>query len=270
MLPATTSPVLDAGSAFGLMTDQRGQPRPFDFVTVPNLLDGADISAVEIQPLCPTAAPGQACGTLTVTIGGSGAGTVSDRHGISCPGACRESDPTGTGVTLTATPAPGSTFDGFSGACSGTASCPVTLDADKSVVAVFVANSQPPPPDHTAPVITSASASPSTFAVDTKGKRETAVAAATKRKPKPAKKGTTLHYTLSEAARVLLTVEQSSSGRTVGKTCAKATAKNRKRKKCARYTRRGAVRAVSDVPAPAVTTSLGASARRRSSPAATA
>ena len=30
MAPAPTSPAIDAGSAFGLTTDQRGQPRPFD------------------------------------------------------------------------------------------------------------------------------------------------------------------------------------------------------------------------------------------------
>jgi hypothetical protein len=60
--PATTSPVVDAGSAFGLTTDQRGQTRPFDAVTS-NAVDGdaADIGAVELQvsdlPAAPTTTP---------------------------------------------------------------------------------------------------------------------------------------------------------------------------------------------------------------------
>jgi hypothetical protein len=40
-------------------------------------------------------------------------------------------------VTLTATAAPGSVFLGWSGACGGTAGCPLTLDADRAVTAVF-------------------------------------------------------------------------------------------------------------------------------------
>ncbi len=52
MLPADTSPVIDAGSANGLMTDQRGMPRPIDLPGYPNASggDGADIGAVEVQP----------------------------------------------------------------------------------------------------------------------------------------------------------------------------------------------------------------------------
>src|SRR4030095_5918505 len=40
-------------------------------------------------------------------------------------------------VTLTATPAAGSTFAGWSGACSGTGSCTVTMSAARSVTATF-------------------------------------------------------------------------------------------------------------------------------------
>ena len=48
--PLPTSPVIDQGNSFGLMTDQRGAPRPFDFADLPNAGggDGSDIGAVEI------------------------------------------------------------------------------------------------------------------------------------------------------------------------------------------------------------------------------
>jgi hypothetical protein len=49
--PAATSPVIDAGSAFGLTSDQRGRGRPFDAPTIANVAggDAADIGAVELQ-----------------------------------------------------------------------------------------------------------------------------------------------------------------------------------------------------------------------------
>jgi hypothetical protein len=49
LAPATSSPVIDGGSAFGLTTDQRGRPRPYDFRLVSNRGDGSDIGAVETQ-----------------------------------------------------------------------------------------------------------------------------------------------------------------------------------------------------------------------------
>lgn len=54
MLPGAGSPARDAGSAFGLTTDQRGLCRPFDIAGVPNFSDGTDIGSVEVgaQP-CP-------------------------------------------------------------------------------------------------------------------------------------------------------------------------------------------------------------------------
>jgi hypothetical protein len=54
MAPALGSPAIDGGSAFGLMSDQRGIVRPIDLPTVPNPAvagaDGSDIGAVELQP----------------------------------------------------------------------------------------------------------------------------------------------------------------------------------------------------------------------------
>jgi beta-lactam-binding protein with PASTA domain len=48
-------------------------------------------------------------------------------------------------VTLAASPASGSSFTGWTGACSGTGTCTVTMDAAKSVTATFDQTIQPPP-----------------------------------------------------------------------------------------------------------------------------
>jgi hypothetical protein len=76
--------------------------------------------------------------TLGVSKPGTGGGTVtSDPAGIICGATCLESYNPGTIVTLTATAESGSTFEGWSGACSGTGICSVTVDDDKTVVATF-------------------------------------------------------------------------------------------------------------------------------------
>src|SRR3989338_5634061 len=76
--------------------------------------------------------------TLAVTMSGSGSGTItSDTGGIDCGTSCWADYTSGTPVTLTATPSTGSFFAGWRGACSGTGSCVVTMDAAKDVIATF-------------------------------------------------------------------------------------------------------------------------------------
>lgn len=76
--------------------------------------------------------------TLTVTIEGDGTVTFDTADGDDAAGTsehARDAE-----VTLVATPADGNTFVGWGGACAGTdATCVVTMDADKSVTAVFEA-----------------------------------------------------------------------------------------------------------------------------------
>ncbi len=76
--------------------------------------------------------------TLSVTRAGEGSGTVtSSPSGVSCGSTCSASFAGNTSVTLTAAPASGSIFTGWSGACSGTGSCVVSMTAARSVTATF-------------------------------------------------------------------------------------------------------------------------------------
>jgi hypothetical protein len=79
--------------------------------------------------------------TLSVSKTGMGSGTVaSTPAGITCGADCSEPYPSGSMVTLTATPANGSTFSSWSGCTtsSGT-SCTVSLTANRTVGATFAA-----------------------------------------------------------------------------------------------------------------------------------
>ncbi|MFZ9669733.1 MAG: virginiamycin B lyase family protein, partial [Solirubrobacterales bacterium] len=84
---------------------------------------------------------------LSVTRAGSGSGTVtSSVGGIDCGSSCSAQFDGGTSVTLTATPSPGSTFGGWSGACSGSAeSCTVLMNQARAVTAGFTATPTPTP-----------------------------------------------------------------------------------------------------------------------------
>src|SRR5207249_1885322 len=84
--------------------------------------------------------------TLTASKTGTDRGTVaSSPAGINCGATCSASYNSGTTVTLTATPDTGSSFTGWSGACSGTGNCNVTLTASTTVTANFA--------DVTAPIL---------------------------------------------------------------------------------------------------------------------
>ncbi len=76
---------------------------------------------------------------LTMQVTGLGrVNGVTNEGDIVCPrNTCKVELPYGTKVTLTATPNDGAEFSGWSGACSGTGSCVVTMDAAQQVTATF-------------------------------------------------------------------------------------------------------------------------------------
>lgn len=82
--------------------------------------------------------PAAAAVSRTLTASVTGAGTVTG-GGLTCGTACSASHPAGTTVTLTAAPAAGQRFVGWTGACATAsgASCTLTLTGDASVGAVF-------------------------------------------------------------------------------------------------------------------------------------
>ncbi|MDA0178915.1 hypothetical protein OJ997_01310 [Solirubrobacter phytolaccae] len=107
--------------------------------------------------------------TLTVAKAGTGVGTVvSAAPGITCGTTCSAVYDEGTSVTLTATPAAGSTFAGWSGGgCSGTRPCTTRVDDSDTVTATFTVDPVPtatptptPTPTATATPTPSATATP--------------------------------------------------------------------------------------------------------------
>jgi hypothetical protein len=101
----------------------------------------------------PTSSPGQqstftgwsgdCTGSSCTVTAGTGSGTVSGQ-GISCTissgstsGTCSLFYTAGTSVTLIQNPSGSDTFGGWSGDCTGTGSCTVTMDQPRSVTAQF-------------------------------------------------------------------------------------------------------------------------------------
>ncbi|MBK8013688.1 MAG: NHL repeat-containing protein [Deltaproteobacteria bacterium] len=87
-----------------------------------------------------TASFNQTLVPLSVSLVGDGAGVVRTNDGeIVCPPDCSHSYPQGTSVSLSATAeASASYFEGWSGACAGSAGCSVTLDGTTSVTATLL------------------------------------------------------------------------------------------------------------------------------------
>ena len=96
-----------------------------------------DVSAAfsKVSPPTPASPPH----TLAIKLAGNGKGGVEDGTGaISCPPDCTHAYVAGTQVSLTASPARGSRFVGWSGGgCSGRRACQLTISADTTLVASF-------------------------------------------------------------------------------------------------------------------------------------
>ncbi len=78
---------------------------------------------------------------LSVSKDGTGAGSItSSPAGIDCGSTCSAEYEEGAEVTLSPSATSGSSFAGWSGACTGTGTCKVTVDAAKAVTATFNIN----------------------------------------------------------------------------------------------------------------------------------
>jgi hypothetical protein len=100
---------------------------------------------------------------LSIALGGNGTGSVVG-SGLSCSQACSQNFDEGTVVELSAQPAGGSSFAGWTGACSGSGlECEVTMSATQSVTATFNLQPQVLPPDPGQPPITDPQIEPPTL-----------------------------------------------------------------------------------------------------------
>ena len=111
-----------------------------------------EFNADKIGKVATAAAPH----TLTVSISGTGGGTITGDAApvISCPSTCQQQYPYGTTVTLTEAPNPNTIFLGWNGACTSSntsPTCKVTLTADLSAGAQYQTLSSGPPPKNLTP-----------------------------------------------------------------------------------------------------------------------
>ncbi len=124
----STSPAIDAGTNDVLTVDidLDGNPRVVDGTGDGNAV--VDMGAYEFQ-------------TPLLTVSKEGEGLVTSAPaGIDCGSICAAGFPTGTVVSLTTTADPGWTFTQWSGDCTGTDICQVTMDDDRSLTAHFSQN----------------------------------------------------------------------------------------------------------------------------------
>jgi len=124
--------------SIGRWWDENGSKKYFTGLLDELTIFNRAISASEVAAMYNAVVAGQCVQqeyTLTVSKAGTGAGTVT-ASGITCGTDCSESLDEGTVVTLTATPATGSIFTGW----SGDPDCfdgRVTMNADKTCTATF-------------------------------------------------------------------------------------------------------------------------------------
>ncbi|MEP7156918.1 MAG: reprolysin-like metallopeptidase [Betaproteobacteria bacterium] len=99
-----------------------------------NAIEGEDAVWIDDVQLPPESS------LLTVVKSGNGSGTVTSvPAGIDCGNTCLQVLPPSNVVTLSAVAAGGDTFSGWSGGCSGTGPCTISMNTSKVVIATFSA-----------------------------------------------------------------------------------------------------------------------------------
>ncbi|HEY3830459.1 MAG TPA: S8 family serine peptidase [Solirubrobacteraceae bacterium] len=117
-----------------ILRSARAVPALFGEVSSCGELDIGAASDLEVPELA----------SLCVTRSGSGSGSVSSSPaGLQCGSNCTEKVTPGAKQTLTAMPVAGSTFAGWTGACTGTATCVIAPSLGASVTARFNAAGVP-------------------------------------------------------------------------------------------------------------------------------
>jgi uncharacterized repeat protein (TIGR02543 family) len=131
--PPVPAPVASSASFLGLFgAAETSDPKPLNTA-----------AGDQLDPFWSSASTEVVTHDLSVTRSGTGSGKVSSSPtGIDCGTDCSESYVQGTEVTLTARAGRGSTFEGWSGGCSGTSTtCTVTMTEARSVTATFTKSS---------------------------------------------------------------------------------------------------------------------------------
>ena len=129
-VPVTLTASADPGSAFEGFDRCPGTSCTIDPID-PGFTYQVNATFVRVRP---------AQFPLAVTVSGSGKVT-SQPGGIDCGATCTAQFATDSTVTLVAIPTPGWSFAGWSGACTGTGSCPVNMGDPRTATARFA------PPD---------------------------------------------------------------------------------------------------------------------------
>lgn len=142
----TVTPVFGAPVTFSGVTfvSTRLAAGEYDITSTPRGSYTTSPATQRVQVTCDGTASASIVETIaaryTLTAKPTGPGRVtSSPAGIDCGASCVATFDGGTRVMLTATPDPTAIFLGWSGACTGTGSCVVTLSADTIVGAAFEA-----------------------------------------------------------------------------------------------------------------------------------
>jgi phospholipase C len=106
------------------------------------LLSARRMAAAQSEPnRSPDASQPASSYQAIVKLAGTASGTVSSSPaGINCTPGCTASFSSGTIVQLTAAPANRAFFAGWAGACKGTGSCSLTMNANQTATATFSIN----------------------------------------------------------------------------------------------------------------------------------